>query len=193
MAVAMASGLARRGPRSHGCLAETRQPLPTTSADLYSYDLNGNLTQHIDARGTVTTMTYDGLNRIKNRNYAVGTAASTPNVTYEYDQDFRGALSPVSTSASSTAYTHDAVGRVATSTQTTASIAYPAFHYSYSLSDQLTQVLYPSGRTVNYTLDSAGRTTEVKDGITLSNYATLTYKAPGLVNTLAMRNASPSS
>jgi hypothetical protein len=70
-------------------------------------------------------------------------------VTYTYDHsgDTKGTLYSVTTSAGNgTVYTHDKIGRVTGSTQTTASVSYP-FTYQYSLTDILTQVGYPSGQT----------------------------------------------
>jgi YD repeat-containing protein len=64
---------------------------------------------------------------------------------------------------SSTTYTHDGFGRLATSIQTTTGIPYP-FTYTYSLTDQLTGVTYPSGQSVSYALDSAGRLAGVSGG-----------------------------
>ncbi len=87
-----------------------------------------------------------------------------------YDTDFKGALSSVCTSLStssctspisSTSYTHDAFGRIATSTQTTG-VPY-LFSYSYSQADQLTQITYPSGRQINYSLDGLGRVQTVQN------------------------------
>ena len=40
--------------------------------------------------------------------------AATPDVTYNYDTDFHGALMAVNSSASSTSYTHDGFGRILT-------------------------------------------------------------------------------
>lgn len=163
-------------------------PLPSSGLEQYTYDVNGNPLTKTDARGITTTNTgYDALNRPHGRTYPDG----TPAVTYTYDQDTKGALSSVSISinalAYSTAYTHDAFGRIKSSTQTTAGQPY-VFNYQYSLSDRLKQIQYPWGRTVNYVPDSAGRISAVQNGATLANYATLSYTAPGGISTLAMAN-----
>ena len=48
------------------------------------------------------------------------------------------------------------------------------------------QIQYPSGRTVNYVPDSAGRISAVQNGTTLANYAALTYAPDKL--TMALGN-----
>ena len=111
-------------------------PLAATGLDRYSYDAGGNLLTKTDARNVVTTLSnYDKLNRAQNKAYsrlqATGppVADSTPAVTYAYDADFKGALTSTSMTGTdgltySTAYEHDILGRIRTSTQTTAGTAY---------------------------------------------------------------------
>ena len=49
----------------------------------YAYDALGNLTQQTDPRGCVTNLTYDLLNRLKQKTYSNCPTAS--GVTYYYD------------------------------------------------------------------------------------------------------------
>jgi RHS repeat-associated protein len=184
-----------------GTAACSFPPLPATGLESYTYDATGNVLTKTDARSVLTTYSgYDGLNRPHSKSYSDG----TPTVTYTYDSDWKGALSSVSssvgTSLYSTAYTHDGFGRVSTSTQTTASWAPPnsglpcpstsgCFVYTYSLADQLTQVQYPSGRTLIYTPDSAGRITSVQNKATGTYYANgITYNPAGGILTIPMGN-----
>ncbi len=153
---------------------------PESGTINYAYDANGNLTGKTDARSVSATMTYDGLNRIKTKTYSDG----TPAVTYTYDQtgDAKGTLYSVVSGADSTVYTHDAVGRAVTSTQTTANTAYQLFKYVYSLSDQLQQLTYPSGRSVSYGFDSADRVTTVAGAL---NGQSTPYTASAIAYTAA--------
>src|SRR3954470_18236236 len=65
--------------------------VPQTGDDVYSYDANGNLATHTDARGLVTTISgFDALNRPGLVSYSGGT---TPAKSYSYDADYKGALS----------------------------------------------------------------------------------------------------
>jgi RHS repeat-associated protein len=163
---------------------------PESGTVSYSYDHNGNVSQQTDARGTVIAMGYDGLNRMKSRNYTPGSSTvATSNVIYQYDQgNFKGALSSVSNGVSSTSYTYDGFGRMATSTQNNGTPY--SFSYTYSLTDQLTQITYPSGRVIGYTLDAADRANVVKNVLAGTNYATLQYTAPGGISTLTAGNGT---
>ena len=77
---------------------------------------------------------------------------------------FKGSLTSVSNTASTTSYGHDGFGRITGSTQTTG--PYPPFNftYGYSLTDTLNSIGYPSGRQVNYTLDAGDLVTAVQNG-----------------------------
>lgn len=92
----------------------------------------------------------------------------------------------MSSSSSSTTYTHDKFGRVTGSAQTTEATPY-SFAYTYTLSDQLTSMTYPSGRTVTYGLDSADRITGINGLVagSPSTYASgISFTAPGTLSTL---------
>jgi YD repeat-containing protein len=136
------------------------------------YDGNGNLTKFTDGQQVVTAMTYDALNRMMSKGYTVpgnSTTAATSSVAYQYDQDFRGALSQVcvlsctpGTGTVIDGFMHDGLGRVNVSTEQIGQDSPFSFSYEYSLTDQLTQITYPSGRIVNYTLDAADRIQSVQ-------------------------------
>ena len=180
---------------SYGFLTRlTSATNPESGTVSYQYDNNGNVTQQTDARSTVIAISgYDGLNRPHSKTYTAGAnTASTPNVSYTYDQDFKGALSSVSTSVSTTLYKHDGFGRTISGTQSTVGNSTLApFQYTYSYTDQLIAIQYPSGRTVTYGLDGADRVTAVqtvKNG-TPTNYASnITYTAPGGISSLTLGN-----
>ena len=167
-------------------------PLPTPGLERFTYDSNGNLVTKIDARNITTTISsYDGLNRPTSISYSGG--VSTPGVTYSYDQDWKGALSAVSTgtesSLNSTAYTHDSLGRLAESIQTTAGVAYQPFVYSLSLADELIQLQYPSGRKITFGLDGAGRISSVSSpSVTVPYVQSLSYNPDSSVKLLALGN-----
>lgn len=152
----------------------------------YSYDPDGNLITKLAAGASVPpappttlqiTYTYDDLDRLSTRSYSGGTAGdNSPTVTYYYDgfswtgglcstsqaAGEIGLLTQVGSTVSSTSYTHDELGRVLKSTQTTAGQSYPSFSYSCNLAGEMQQEIYPSGRTVNYTYDTAGRISELE-------------------------------
>jgi YD repeat-containing protein len=147
-----------------------------------SYDGNGNLLTKTDARNVVTSFSYDLLNRITLKSYAVaGSVAPTDSVTYCYDGQVAGAsdgecttptsaiaygwnhLTEFRTAPSTTTYgSYDALGRVTGSTQTTASTPY-TFAYEYNLAGGLTKLTYPSNRVVQYDYTSGGRVSGVRN------------------------------
>lgn len=105
-------------------------PLANTGLEKYEYDPNGNLTAKTDARGIITRYSgYDVLNRPTTKSFkkvvnSQEADEGTPQVTWTYDQDFKGALSGVSitrgTLTYSTSYTHDGFGRTTGSVQSVA-------------------------------------------------------------------------
>jgi RHS repeat-associated protein len=135
----------------------------------FTYDNNGNVLTTTDAKGTLTTNTYDALNRPLTRIYSDGT---TPNVTNYYDGSglpsvplySRGKLTKVSNSVSESKYTQfDRLGRLLASEQKTPldgqtfSQAIPYVStYQYNLSGALVQETYPSGRVVKNEYETDG-------------------------------------
>jgi len=64
-----------------------------------------------------------------------------------------------------------------------------AFAYQYSLTDELTQITYPSGRRVSYVLDATDRVQTVQSVNSGTNYASLNYTTdPGNTLTVTMGN-----
>ncbi len=179
----------------------------------YGYDARGNLIQRTDANNTIMCVgdgpsggtcpgtsaaangapAYDGLSRPRAKNYSIGAfAAATPSVQYVYDQDTKGTLYSVASGNNSTVYTHDKLGRVTGSTQSTAGTTFQPFVYTYSLSDKLTSMKYPSGRTVTYTYDIADRPITVT-GASPSAYYTasgqqVSYKPAGVFSSIPLGN-----
>jgi YD repeat-containing protein len=170
---------------------------PESGTVAYTYDNNGNLKTRVDANYTTMTIAgYDGLNRPTGTpaiTYTVGgqwQTAATSSVTYAYDQDFKGSLSSVSNTASTTSYTHDGFGRITGSAQTTGTNGPFNFIYGYSLTDTLTSITYPSHRQVNYTLGAGDLVTAVRNVTGGGNYASaIGYTAEGGLSTMTLGNS----
>ncbi len=132
---------------------------PESGTVSYSYDPNGNLASKTDARSITTSFVYDALNRVISRSYD---PSNTPAVTYSYDSAStygKGRLAAVSSTVSTNSYSgYDAMGRVKGGSQQLGQQVY-MMSYEYNLAGHVTKLTYPSGRTVNYTYDNAGRTT----------------------------------
>lgn len=156
----------------------------------YGWDARDNLIS-VNQGAQARTFQYDSLSRltasvspeqggnarkqITGRTYNAG----TPSVTYGYDASgvpfSKGRLTSVSSTVSSTAITgYDKAGRITSSQQTTAGATYP-FAYTWYRNDSLGSITYPSGKTVFYPRDGAGRTAAVTrpgiDYVWNANYA----------------------
>ena len=146
------------------------------SGDLnYTYSDSGDLLTRSDLRGVVTTMTYDFMHRALTKSYS-GDGGITPNVAYSYYDSGSsapniGQLQSMTSSAATVNYSYDTLGRMGTNSQTTNGNAY-TFQYSYRLNDSISSMQYPSGKTVNYAVDDAGRVNQITAGSKM--YADLT-------------------
>jgi RHS repeat-associated protein len=139
---------------------------PESGTIQYQYYDSGELWQKTDARGVVTTMTYDALHRIQNKSYS-NDNGSTPTVSYDYykyaaEAPQIGQLKSVSSGVASTVYGYNALGKVSTSTHAiTGYTGNLSFTYDWYLNGSQKDIYYPSGRQVHYTVDDAGRTLQV--------------------------------
>lgn len=133
----------------------------------YEYTGRSQISLVEDARRVVTTMTYDGLNRVKTITHSDG----TPAVTYTYDEPAdrffnAGRMTGVSTAAAGTTpatnqeYDYDRLGRVVSHIQR-AGVAFYLMIYSYNSLGQLKTIKYPNGRIVVQDYDSGARITRV--------------------------------
>ena len=165
-----------------------------------SYDLDGNLLTKTDARNTVTTITYDALNRQTQKSYvAGGDTAATSTVTYTYYTNANGVpngigrLASVANSVSTTTYgSYDQLGRVTASSQSTVGQLYGFSNYSYNLAGGLKSMTYPSGSIVATSYDQAGRVTGVIGtmGSVNTTYASgATYAAHGAIQQVNLNPA----
>ena len=133
----------------------------------YGYDANGNLTTRVDARDFATTYTYDALNRNTTVDYSnTGTGVD---VERYYDGATMGkgrlwttyAGGPAATATEATAVdAYDAAGRPLAERQLfKANGAWRTYsvQHTYDLAGNVKTQTYPSGRTVAYAYDAAGR------------------------------------
>lgn len=135
---------------------------PDTGSTSNSYDPAGNLTSRTDAKSQVTNYTYDAANRVTAISYPANSAL---NATLTYDSTSggnygKGRLTGISDNAGTIAYTYDIHGRLTSEVHTLNSIVYTTA-YGYDSHGRLTSITYPDARTVNYTLDTLGRVTEI--------------------------------
>jgi RHS repeat-associated protein len=139
---------------------------PDTNTTSYTYDPAGNLATKTDANGTTVTCTYDALNRL--------TAIQPPDgeqvITFSYDEgtNGKGHLTGRSDQSGTYQYTYDAKGNLIKEEKIIDGVTFITA-YTYDPAGILTGITYPSGRTITYGLDTAGRIAKVtttKDGTT---------------------------
>ena len=136
-----------------------------------SYDAAGNITSRVDARNITTTLTYDGLNRPTITLYRINGQPdpNTGDVENLYDnaaQNGKGRLwltfkwgsQPFQTAVG----TYDAAGRITQMYRLFGNGQggwYPAYaiNATYDFTGKMLTQSYPSGRTVTYGYDGAGR------------------------------------
>jgi RHS repeat-associated protein len=139
---------------------------PESGTINYQYDNAGNLIQKTDARGVVSTFVYDELNRNTSVTYTNDPAGTLP-MTRVYDTATKGKgflhySQTTGTGGSlSTTDAYDELGRPTNLRQQFyVSGAWSSSYTTsrtYNLAGGVTLQTYPSGRTVTYNYDAAGR------------------------------------
>lgn len=168
------------------------------------YDNNGNLLHETDARGIVITYSYDELNRKTSIDYS-DTTGINPDVTRVYDGATNGLgrfwesyAGGTATSGSNVEHTkitgYDALGRPQGLIQEFKANGVWSSPYqisrNYDLNNGVTSQIYPSGRSVTYNYDVAGRladkdaqnlafTGSLGDGVLRTYSKGITYTSAG--------------
>ena len=135
---------------------------PDTGTTTYAYDTAGNAIQRTDAKGITSTSTYDALNRRTSTSYS----DSSLNAAYHYDEPNSttgctasypvGRLTRIVEVTVTTTYCYDARGNVVQKRQTQGTQT-DTIGYGYSLAGRLASTVTPSGTTIQYSRDTAGR------------------------------------
>src|SRR5215831_18525025 len=163
----------------------TTATLPESGAWNYAYFDFGGVQTRTDARGVITSYSYDGLNRIATVSYNVGaTGVQNPGtVTFNYGtsaaNNNNGRLTSMVDGSGEEDYTYNIMGWVTQLTKKISGTNYP-IGYAYDALGALTDVTYPSTHVVHQSYDSIGRVS----GITNQGANALTvgsYNATGQV------------
>lgn len=136
-----------------------QQISPDAGTTIHTYDAAGNLQARADAKGQQASYIYDALNRLTGISYN-GLPAQT--IAYQYDQGTNGIghLTSITDVTGNTTYDYDTHGRLLSETKQMHGVTYVT-SYSYYSQGLLASITYPSGRVVNYGLDSMGRVNEI--------------------------------
>ena len=149
----------------------------------------------------VTPLKNDVLNRLTEKQYNDG---STSTVYFNYDGNTqtncaagvtdsnpKGQRTGMCDGAGSEAWSHDTMGRTLTDQRTANSVT-KSFVYTYNLAGEVTKLAYPSGLSVTYAYDGAGRFATAKDN-NRNTYAAgscgtsgVCYTAAGAIQTATM-------
>jgi len=109
-----------------------------------------------DARGIVTTYSYDAANRLTGKTH---TPTTTGPESYQYGTSSGsyniGRLLTMTDPSGSETYSYDQMGRITQLGKTIGSTTYTT-KYTYNAGGQLTQLTYPSGRNAYYSYDNVG-------------------------------------
>ena len=172
---------------------------PESGVTRYKYDLAGNMVEKRDGDATVTTVSYDALNRMAGKSYSGGGGVATPAGRWCYDglkydaasgacagsvvAASKGLLSSTGNTVSKMVWEHDSAGRVAATKQYTPPGASEAqakvVGYSYYADDTRAALVYPSGRAVATCVDALGRAVWVSGQKTKSDCEGGVVAGPG--------------
>jgi len=135
---------------------------PDTGTATFTFDGDHNVTKRVDARSVETDRTFDKLERPTAETYP---SYTSEDLAFTYDQTSGGnvgigRLTSFSDESGSTTQTFDNFGNMISTVRTIGSNNYTT-SYSYDLANRVTQIVYPSGRIVNYTYNSSGYLTQV--------------------------------
>lgn len=140
------------------------QVSPDTGTTSTTFDSGGNAATVRDARNQLVSNTYDALNRVTSRTY------SDQTVTFEYDRgpNGLGRFTGLSDGSGTTAWQYGSHGHVTSKAQAVGGVT-KAVGYGYNSAGQLTVLITPSGRIVEYEYSNS-RIAGVKiDGAVLLN------------------------
>jgi len=146
------------------------QNSPVTGMTTYTYDAAGSLTSTTDANGATTTRTYDALGRVTSSSPVRPPRDPEPPTTWSYDDTGsapfgRGRLTSMTEPSGATVYRYDRRGLLASELKTIATQTFTT-SLQYDAAGNRSLMRYPSGRTVTWTFDLAGRPITAATGST---------------------------
>lgn len=129
------------------------------------YDKNSNLVKYIAPSTNPIEYDYDELNRMVARRYPL-----TPTLDSTFTYDLASRMITADNAASQISFTYDALNRIKSNNQLLDSINY-GLGYNYDNEGNLSQLVYPSGKTLDYTYDADNRLDIIqKDTVNFVDY-----------------------
>jgi RHS repeat-associated protein len=157
---------------------------PDPGLSTASFDSAGNVTGQTDANGSVITLTYDVINRPT----LIQFFDPSQNISYTYDAGTygKGHLTGRTDPSGTYSFSYDGWGNLTQEQKTISGVLYST-HYSYNGNNAVSSMVYPSGRTVAYSRDVAGRVTQVSTNGT-NLVSNITYTPFGGITSLTYGN-----
>jgi RHS repeat-associated protein len=164
----------------------TSQTTPEGGTVTFTYTSFDSVQTRTDARGAVTSYGYDSLNRLQTVTYNTSSApgvATTSGVTINYRTSApgKGQISSITDGLGSESYSYDSLARVSSKTRVIDTRSYQS-QYQYNGANQLTLMIYPSGKRVRVNRDTRGRLSGL-DKVDASNNVLLGYMSQVGYNT----------
>jgi len=134
---------------------------PATGAKTLFRDQAGNVIKEVNSAGQEIVKEYDALNRLEDIKYQ---GAASENVSYVYDApavNGIGRLTSLTDESGNKSLAYDDQGYLDAVYYTIGSASFD-MNYSFDKTGQLTNLVYPSGRSVDYGYDSSGRPSELE-------------------------------
>ena len=159
----------------------------------YAYDAMDNLTLQTDAKGQLTYLQYDALNRVVQKDYATQKALGSGDVVNTYDgitSNGIGRLTQVNDSSGSNTLYYDTKGQLARSDQVINSTTYTT-QTAYDGLGRTTSITYPDNSVVTYTYNGPQLATVVEGSTTHISYGG--YNAQGQPATATYGNGVTTS
>ncbi|HEX7152948.1 MAG TPA: RHS repeat-associated core domain-containing protein [Thermoanaerobaculia bacterium] len=165
-----------------------QQTSPVTGTTTYSYDASGNLLSTTDANGATTVRTYDALGRVTSA-VTTRSGADPEQVTWDYTaphlwSSVENRMIVMTDPTGMTRYSHDRRGLLIRE-----ELPLYTTYYQYDADGNRSAIVYPSGRTVTYTHDWAGRPLTAYDGATALVTAT-SYLPFGPATSMTLGNGT---
>jgi RHS repeat-associated protein len=140
-----------------------REVSPDRGTTDYWYDAAGRLTRVLTAAGRDTRYTYDFAGRLTARTYP---NQPSLNVSFGYDDEAsgnrgKGRLTSMSGGVSDRDYTYNVFGELTGEVSQLDAQIY-GVGYTYATNGDLSRVIYPSGREVDFTYDGGGRIASIQ-------------------------------
>lgn len=125
----------------------------------HEYDAAGNRILTVDANQVVTEYSYDALNRLASTTYL---SNPSEDIQYHFDEGVSavGRLTGVDDASGTTKLHYDDRGNLTRDERVIGGVSYVT-RYQYNVAGDLTSVIYPSGRVVDYELDRLARVSAI--------------------------------